>query len=67
MDSNLSNMVIPLTGPEVQVNASRQQYQQQWHLDAYHQPVWGREVESRNFVTPGNSLLSYDDSANSGR
>ncbi|XP_031280201.1 transcription factor bHLH48-like [Pistacia vera] len=65
MDSNLSNMVMPLMWPEVQVNASRQQYQQQWHLDAHHQPVWGREEESHNFVTPENSLLSYDSSANS--
>lgn len=67
MDSNLFNMVMPLMWPEVQVNASRQQYQQQWHLDAHHQPVWGREEESHNFVTRENSLLSYDSSANSGR
>ncbi|XP_050228506.1 transcription factor bHLH48-like [Mercurialis annua] len=66
MDSNFSGMVMPLAWPEIQVNESRQQYQQQqWHTDAVHQPVWEREENSYNFITPENSLLSYDSSANS--
>lgn len=67
MDSNYPGMVMPLMWPELQANGNRQQYeqQQQWHLDAHQQPVWGRE-ENQNFVTPENSLLSYD-SGNSGR
>ncbi|KAJ9184732.1 hypothetical protein P3X46_004431 [Hevea brasiliensis] len=65
MDSNFPSMVMPLTWPEVQVNGNRQNYQQQWHFDAVNQPVWGREEDSYNFITPENSLLSYDSSANS--
>ncbi|KAK1575749.1 hypothetical protein Q3G72_007972 [Acer saccharum] len=64
MDSNYSSMAMPLMWPELQVSGNRQQYEQQWHLDAHHQPAWGRE-ENQNFVTPENSLLSYDSSANS--
>ncbi|TXG70499.1 hypothetical protein EZV62_005434 [Acer yangbiense] len=64
MDSNYSSMVMPLMWPELQISGNRQQYEQQWHLDAHHQPAWGRE-ENQNFVTPENSLLSYDSSANS--
>ncbi|KDP37361.1 hypothetical protein JCGZ_06815 [Jatropha curcas] len=64
MDSNFHSMVVPFTWPEVQVNGNRQQYQQQWHFDALHQPSWGRE-DSYHFITPENSLLSYDSSANS--
>lgn len=66
MDASFPNMVMPLTWPEVQVNGNRQSFQQQWHVDAHYQPVWGREEESHNFITPENSLLSYDSSANSG-
>ncbi|XP_065856632.1 transcription factor bHLH48-like [Euphorbia lathyris] len=65
MDSNVHSMVSPLMWPEVQVNGNRQHYQQQWHLDALHPPVWGREEDGYNFITPENSLLSYDSSANS--
>nr|WIE96126.1 basic helix-loop-helix transcription factor [Loropetalum chinense var. rubrum] len=65
MDSNFSSMLTPLTWPEVQVHGNRPQYQQQWQYDTYHQPVWGREEDNGNFITPENSLLSYDDSANS--
>ncbi|KAK9290460.1 hypothetical protein L1049_008630 [Liquidambar formosana] len=61
-----SSMFTPLMWPEVQVNGNRQQYQQQWQYDAYNQPVWGREEDNHNFITPENSLLSYDSSANSG-
>lgn len=50
------------------MNGSRQQYQQQpWQLDGIHPPVWGREEDNSNFITPENSLLSYDSSANSGK
>nr|KJB36080.1 hypothetical protein B456_006G139800 [Gossypium raimondii] len=57
-------MVMPLIWPEVQVNGNKQQHQQQWQFDALQQPVWGREV-CNNYITPENSLLSYDSSANS--
>jgi hypothetical protein len=59
-------MVMPPTWPEAQVNRNRHQFQRQWQFDAPHQPVWGREEDSHNFITPENSLLSYDSSANSG-
>ncbi|XWS66404.1 hypothetical protein CRYUN_Cryun05aG0196400 [Craigia yunnanensis] len=65
MDSNFPSMVMPLMWPEVQVNGNRQQNQQQWHFDALQQPVWGREEVCNNYITPENSLLSYDSSANS--
>ncbi|XWS59198.1 hypothetical protein CRYUN_Cryun08bG0101100 [Craigia yunnanensis] len=65
MESNFPSMVMPLMWPEVQVNGSRQQYQQQWHFDALQQPARGREEVCNNYITPENSLLSYDSSANS--
>lgn len=67
MDGNFPSMVMPLMWPEVQVNGNRQQYQQQWHFDAIQQPIWVREEVCNNYITPENSLLSYDSSANSGR
>ncbi|PPS07583.1 hypothetical protein GOBAR_AA13055 [Gossypium barbadense] len=66
MDSNFSGMVMPVMWPEVQLNSNRQQYPQQLHFDAFQQPVWGREEVCNNYLTPENSLLSYDSSANSG-
>lgn len=66
MDSNLPSMVTPHIWPEIPLNSNRQNYQQPWQLDAFHQPLWGRE-DNHNFMTPENSLLSYDSSANSGR
>ncbi|KAF5737336.1 transcription factor bHLH48 isoform X2 [Tripterygium wilfordii] len=66
MDNNFPNMVMPLMQPEVQVNENGLQAQSQWHFDALHPPVWGREEDSHNFINSENSLLSYDDSANSG-
>ncbi|KAG8646800.1 transcription factor bHLH48 isoform X2 [Manihot esculenta] len=65
IDSNFPSMVMPLMWPEVQVNGNRQNYQQQWQFDTVNQPVWGREEDGYNFITPENSLLSYDSSANS--
>ncbi|XVF56065.1 hypothetical protein PTKIN_Ptkin06aG0087200 [Pterospermum kingtungense] len=65
MDSNFPSMAMPLMWPDVQVNGNRQQYPQQWHFDAIQQPVWGREEVCNNYITPENSLLSYDSSANS--
>ncbi|XVF07302.1 hypothetical protein REPUB_Repub06bG0126400 [Reevesia pubescens] len=62
MDSNIPSTVMPLMWPEVQVNGNRQQFQQQCH---FQQPVWGREEVCNNYITPENSLLSYDSSANS--
>ncbi|TKY62577.1 Transcription factor bHLH48 [Spatholobus suberectus] len=67
MDSNLPSMVTPLMWPEIPLNGNRQHYQQQWQFDAFHQPLWEREEVNHNFMTPENSLLSYDSSANSGR
>lgn len=65
MDSNFPSMFMPVIWPEVPVNGSRQQDQQSWQFDAYHQPVWGKEEENHNFLTPENSLLSYNSSADS--
>ncbi|XP_028787250.1 transcription factor bHLH48-like isoform X2 [Neltuma alba] len=65
MDCNFPSTVAPLMWPEIPVNGNRQQYQQQWHVDAFHQPLWGREGGNHNFITPDNSFLSYDSSANS--
>ncbi|KAJ6300502.1 hypothetical protein OIU76_021319 [Salix suchowensis] len=65
IDSNFPGMVMPLMWPEAQVNRNRHQFQRQWQIDALHQPVWGGEEDSHNFIAPENSLLSYDSSANS--
>ncbi|KAK8609231.1 hypothetical protein V6N13_025537 [Hibiscus sabdariffa] len=65
MDSNFPSLVMPAIWPEVQGNGHRQQYQHQWHLDTLQQPVWGREEVCNNYITPENSLLTYDSSANS--
>ncbi|KAL3534228.1 hypothetical protein ACH5RR_002689 [Cinchona calisaya] len=59
IETNFQDMVTPSMWPEEQV------YQQLCHLDGIHQPVWGREEDNSNFITPENSLLSYDSSANS--
>ncbi|TKY53291.1 Transcription factor bHLH48 [Spatholobus suberectus] len=67
MDCNFPPTVAPVTWPEIPQNGNRQQYQQPWQFDAFHQPLWGREEDNTNFMTPENSLLSYDSSANSGR
>ncbi|WVZ05264.1 hypothetical protein V8G54_018610 [Vigna mungo] len=66
MDSNIPSMMTPLMWPEIPVNGNRQHYQQQFQFDAFHQPLWEREEVNHNFMTPENSLLSYDSSANSG-
>ncbi|XP_024031128.1 transcription factor bHLH48 [Morus notabilis] len=65
MDGNLPNMVSSVMWPEFPINGNRQQFQQQWHFDSLHQPLWGREEDNQTFVTPENSLLTYDSSANS--
>ncbi|KAK4272559.1 hypothetical protein QN277_021098 [Acacia crassicarpa] len=65
MECNFPSTVAPLMWPEIPVNGNRQQYQQQWQVDAIHQPAWGREEGNHNFITPDNSFLSYDSSANS--
>ncbi|XP_027349978.1 transcription factor bHLH48-like isoform X1 [Abrus precatorius] len=65
MDSNLPSMVTPPMWPEIPLNGNRQHYQQQWQFDTFHQPLWAREDDNHNFMTPENSLLSYDSSANS--
>ncbi|KAJ1409924.1 Tetratricopeptide-like helical domain superfamily [Sesbania bispinosa] len=66
MDSNFPTTVAPVAWPEIPHNGNKQQYQQPWQFDAFHQPHWGREEDNPNFMTPENSLLSYDSSANSG-
>ncbi|KAH9648077.1 transcription factor bHLH60 [Citrus sinensis] len=66
IDSSFPGVVMPVMWPELQAHGNRQQYQQQWHhFDGHHQPLLGGAEESHNFVTPENSLLSYDSSANS--
>ena len=67
MDNNFHSMVAPLVWPEISTSGYRQQHQQPWQFDALHQPLWGREEDNHNFMTPENSLMSYDSSANSGR
>ena len=69
LESNFRSMVPPLMWPEIPVNGTRQQYQQQWHFDgAVNQREWAMDEHNhRNFSTPENSLLSYDSSANSGK
>ncbi|XAR68556.1 hypothetical protein NMG60_11003725 [Bertholletia excelsa] len=64
MESHFPSMVMPMMWPEGQVNGHRQQFQNLWHFDGLNQPVWGRE-ENANFVTPEQSLMSYDCSTNS--
>ncbi|KAL5545543.1 hypothetical protein UlMin_005230 [Ulmus minor] len=59
------NVAMPLTWPEFPINGNRQQFQQPLHFDALHQPLWGREEDNHTFITPENSLLTYDSSANS--
>ncbi|XP_058724014.1 transcription factor bHLH48-like [Vicia villosa] len=65
MDSNFPTAVAPIVWPEIPHNGNRQQFQQPWQSEAFHQPLWGREENTPNFMTPENSLLSYDSSANS--
>ncbi|PRQ44576.1 putative transcription factor bHLH family [Rosa chinensis] len=65
MQSNFSNMTPPIMWPELPINGNRQQYQQQWHFDALHQPGWGREEDNHIFITPEASLISCNSSANS--
>jgi len=60
-------MVSPLMWPENPFTGNGQNFQQPWNFDALQQPLWGREEENHTFITPENSLLSYDSSANSGR
>ncbi|KAH1228685.1 Transcription factor bHLH48 [Glycine max] len=64
MDCNFPPTVAPVMWPEIPQNGNRQQYQQPWQFDAFHQPLWGREEDNTN-MTPENSLWSYDSSANS--
>lgn len=67
IDNGYMGMFTPSICPEGQINGSRQlQYQQLWHCDELHQSVWGRAEDNSNFVTPANSLLSYDSSTNLG-
>nr|KYP57403.1 Transcription factor bHLH48 [Cajanus cajan] len=65
MECNFPPTVAPVMWPEIPQNGNRQQYQQPWQVDAFHQALWGREENNTNFMTPENSLLSYDSSANS--
>lgn len=68
VESNYPGMVMPSIWPEGQISSgSRQQYHQQWQLDGLHPPAWVREENNSNFMTPENSLLSFDSSANSGK
>lgn len=68
IESSFPGMCMPSTCLEGQVNGSinRQNYQHLWQFDLHHQPAWVREEDNTNFITPDNSLLSYDSVANSG-
>lgn len=67
MESNLQDMVVPPIWAEGQSSGNRNQYQHLWHIEGFHQPAWGRLEDNSSFVTPENSLLTYDSSANSGK
>ncbi|GAB2295514.1 hypothetical protein Dimus_029679 [Dionaea muscipula] len=60
--SSFPSMALPL----IQLNRDRRQcQQQQWHIESLNQPFWATERNHQNLITPENSLLSYDSSANS--
>ncbi|GJT65248.1 transcription factor bHLH48-like protein [Tanacetum coccineum] len=64
MDCNFHGMVSPPLSLDGQINGHSQQL---WQPDGLPpQPLWGAEEVSPNFITPENSLLSYDSSGNSG-
>ncbi|XP_022842242.1 transcription factor bHLH48-like isoform X2 [Olea europaea var. sylvestris] len=65
VDGSIAGMSTSSLWPDAQPNGNRQQYNQMWHFDGLHQPVLGREEDNRNFITPENSLIIYDSSANS--
>ncbi|KAK6779020.1 hypothetical protein RDI58_025738 [Solanum bulbocastanum] len=65
VESNLQDMVVPPIWAEGQTSGNRNQYQHLWHFEGFHQPAWGRLEDNSSFVTPENSLLTYDSSANS--
>nr|XP_018631930.1 transcription factor bHLH48-like isoform X2 [Nicotiana tomentosiformis] len=67
VESNLPDMIVPPMWADGQTSGNRNQYQHFWHLEGIHQPVWGRVEDNSSFVTPENSLLTYDSSANSGK
>lgn len=69
-ESLIDNSYLGMFGPSIwsegQINGSREhQFQQPWILDGLQQPSLGRVDDSSNFITPENSLLSYDSPANS--
>ncbi|KAL1569347.1 transcription factor bHLH48-like [Salvia divinorum] len=63
IDNSYLGLFPPSIWPEGQTNGSRQQ--QPWLIDGLHLPSMGRVDNSSNFITPENSLLSYDSPANS--
>lgn len=64
MDCNFHGMVSPPLSLDGQINGHSQQL---WQPDGLPpQPLWGAEEVNPNFITPENSLLSYDSSGNSG-
>ncbi|KAK6151280.1 hypothetical protein DH2020_013915 [Rehmannia glutinosa] len=66
IDNSYLGMFDPSIWPEGQINGSRQNlYQQPLHFDGLHQPSWGREDDTSNFISPEDSLLSYDSPPNS--
>nr|XP_009795428.1 PREDICTED: transcription factor bHLH48-like isoform X1 [Nicotiana sylvestris] len=65
VESNLPDMIVPPIWADGQTSGNRNQYQHLWHLEGFHQPVWGRVEDNSSFITPENSLLTYDSSANS--
>nr|GEV49201.1 transcription factor bHLH48-like [Tanacetum cinerariifolium] len=63
MDCNFHGMVSPPLSLDGQINGNSQQL---WQPDGLPpQPLWGVEEVNPNFITPENSLLSYDSSGNS--
>ncbi|CAH9105598.1 unnamed protein product [Cuscuta epithymum] len=69
MENNCTGMIMPsmwVGEEEGQANEnSHQQQLWQQHSDGFHQPLWTREEQS-SFIAHENSLLTYDQPANSG-
>lgn len=63
MDCNFHGIVSPPLSLDGHINGHNQQL---WQPDGLPpQPLWGAEEVNPNFITPENSLLSYDSSGNS--
>ncbi|XP_051140839.1 transcription factor bHLH48-like [Andrographis paniculata] len=67
IDNSYMGMFAPSMWPELQLEGNRQhQYPQPWQFAGLHHPSLAKEeADTPNFITPENSLISYDSPANS--